>query len=114
MPKNKNAAFRYEIIDKLLRKSANDRLCKEDLVDRLNECLENHCDEKGVAFNEVSSRTVMQDIKYMQQDYGVKIKIERNYRKSAWYSYENEFVSIYNTNGLNSVQAHDIREALRR
>ena len=114
MPKNKNAAFRYEIIDKLLRKSANDRLCKEDLVDRLNEYLEIHCDEKGVAFNEVSTRTVMQDIKYMQQDYGVKIKIERNYRKSAWYSYENEFVSIYNTNGLNSVQAHDIREALRR
>ena len=114
MPKNKNAALRYEILDKLLRRSVIDRLYKEDIVDLLNEELEKHCDEKGIIFSSVSSRTVMQDIKNMRQDYRVVIEVTRRHEKSAWYSYENEFVSIYNKNGMTSDQAHDVREALRR
>ena len=114
MPKNKNAALRYEIIDKLLRKSVVDRLSKEEIVDLLNEELETHCEEKGVTFRSISSRTVMQDIRNIRLDYGVVIKLTRRRHQSALYSYENEFVSIYNKNGMNSKQAHDIREALRR
>ena len=114
MPKNKNAALRYEILDKLLSRSVIDRLCKEDIVDCLNEELGKHCNEQGVTLINVSSKTVMQDIKDMRLNYNVSIKMKRRHEKSACYFYENEFVSIYNKNGMTSDQAHDVREALRR
>ena len=114
MPKNKNAALRYEILDQLLRKSVVDRLSKEEIVDTLNEELKTHCEEKGVTFRSISSRTVMQDIRNLRLDYNVVIKLKRRRHQSAWYAYENEFVSIYNKNGMNAKQTYDVREALRR
>ena len=130
MPKSKNYLRRIFILDELLRGStaaslAPKRLSIEaedgphtlsDLTHRMNDILRQEWADPS-AFEEVSERTVKEDIKSMRENFGVEIKCRVGYqngsRMPGTYSYANRYCSIFHQ-GLADEEAADAKNMLRR
>ena len=130
MPKSKNYLRRIFILDELLRGStaaslAPKRLSIEaedgpytlsDLTHRMNDILRQEWADPSV-FEEVSERTVKEDIKSMRENFGVEIKCRVGYqngsRMPGTYSYANRYCSIFHQ-GLADEEAADAKNMLRR
>ena len=71
MPTNKNAAIRYQTLDKCFRDRFH-RYYIEDLIDKCEEALLYYNGIGGV-----SRRQIFEDIKFMESDTGWSIPLER-------------------------------------
>ncbi len=104
MPKNKNASFRYRVIDQCLRNTAR-KWSLRDLIDKISdELYEQFGHEEGV-----SKRTVQMDLNIMRSDpprgFGAPIEV-----KDGSYFYSDPEFSI-NQNPLNETDIENLKEA---
>ena len=89
MPTNKNAAIRYQALDKCFRDRRH-RYFIEDLMDKCEEALYYYNGVGGV-----SRRQIFEDIKFMESATGWSIPLERKYDgKRVYYRYEDSDFSI--------------------
>lgn len=129
MPKTKNLVKRLFILDHLLRLAAggnglpngdnsrtrNDNYTLSGLTYRVNEILER--DWSGnTPFEELSERTVKEDLSVMRREFGVQIVCDIRYhngqRLDGIYRYPNRYCSIFHS-GLNNDEAADAKAMLR-
>lgn len=85
MPKNKHAAIRYKIIDKMLTSASRPYPSKEDILDKLRNDLK----------DSISERTLQEDLSTMRFDEGLGFNAPIRYsRKYGGYYYEDSQYSI--------------------
>lgn len=111
MPINKKAYIRYLTLDKCF-KDRNHRYYMDDLIAKCEEAL-----RENDIYTGVSRRQVFEDIKFMENEYGWRIKLERKRDgKKVYYRYEDPGFSI-NTQPLTDEESQQIKTlimALRR
>ena len=91
MPTNKNAAIRYQALDKCFRDYRH-RYYIDDLIDACEEALLYY---NGSKTNGVSRRQIFEDIKFMESDTGWSIPLERKKDgKKVYYRYKYSDFSI--------------------
>lgn len=106
MPTNKNAAIRYQALDKCFRDHLH-RYYIEDLLEKCEEALYYYNGVGGV-----SRRQIFDDIKYMESDAGWRIPLERMYEgKRAFYRYSDPNFSI-NKQPLTDQEAQQLRTVI--
>jgi len=105
MPTNKNASYRYRVIDNCLKNTGR-KWTLDDLIDEISTRLE---DDFGKATG-ISKRTVQADISIMKsiRPRGFDAPIVC---KDGFYSYEDPSYSIEN-NPLNEQDIHNLEEAI--
>jgi predicted DNA-binding transcriptional regulator YafY len=105
MPKNKNASFRYRVIDQCLRNTAR-RWTLQDLIDKVSDEMYEHFGRE----EQFSKRTIQYDLNVMRSDpprgFGAPIE-----SKDGFYYYEDPNFSI-NQNPLNETDIENLREAI--
>jgi len=105
MPKNKNASFRYRVIDQCLRNKAR-RWTLQDLIDKVSDEMYEHFGRE----EQFSKRTIQYDLNVMRSDpprgFGAPIE-----SKDGYYFYGNPNFSI-NQNPLNETDIENLREAV--
>ena len=106
MSTNKNAAIRYQALDKCFRDRRN-RYYIDDLIDV--------CDEALIYYNGtggVSRRRIFEDIKFMENDAGWSIPLERKKDgKKVYYRYEDSDFSI-NQQPLTDEEAQQLQTVI--
>lgn len=110
MPTNKNAAIRYQALDRCLSNWAR-RYYIEDLVDACNEALELYNGETNKGFH-VKKRQVQEDMKFLESEEGYRMIIDAirdGHRK--YYRYQHRNDSIKNQ-PINQEEVDLIHEAL--
>lgn len=106
MPTNKNAAIRYQALDKCFRDRRH-RYYIEDLIDACNEALLYY---NGAG--EVSRRQIFEDIKFMESDTGWSIPLERKKDgKKVYYLYYDSDFSI-NQQPLTDEEAQQLQTVI--
>lgn len=85
MPKNKNAQYRYKVLDKCL-KNKNRNYALKEIVDRVN----NELDRRDL--DEVSERTIRQDIHDIEDLYEIEVKYNAT---NSTYCYADPNFAIY-------------------
>ncbi len=106
MPTNKNAAIRYQALDKCFRDRRH-RYYIDDLIDA--------CDEALLYYNGVggvSRRQIFDDIKFMESDTGWSIPLERKKDgKKVYYRYDDPDFSI-NQQPLTDEEAQQLQTVI--
>ena len=106
MSTNKNAAIRYQALDKCFRDRRH-RYYIDDLIDA--------CDEALIYYNGtggVSRRQIFEDIKFMESDAGWSIPLERKKDgKKVYYRYEDSDFSI-NQQPLTDEEAQQLQTVI--
>lgn len=106
MSTNKNAAIRYQALDKCFRDRRH-RYYIDDLIDA--------CDEALIYYNGtggVSRRQIFEDIKFMESDAGWSILLERKKDgKKVYYRYEDSDFSI-NQQPLTDEEAQQLQTVI--
>lgn len=106
MPTNKNAAIRYQALDKCFRDRRH-RYFIEDLMDKCEEALYYYNGVGGV-----SRRQIFEDIKFMESATGWSIPLERKYDgKKVYYRYEDTNFSI-NERPITDDEAQQLRTVI--
>lgn len=106
MPTNKNAAIRYQALDKCFRDRRH-RYFIEDLMDKCEEALYYYNGVGGV-----SRRQIFEDIKFMESATGWSIPLERKYDgKRVYYRYEDSNFSI-NERPITDDEAQQLRTVI--
>ena len=106
MPTNKNAAIRYQALDKCFRDRRH-RYFIEDLMDKCEEALYYYNGVGGV-----SRRQIFEDIKFMESATGWSIPLERKYDgKRVYYRYEDSDFSI-NERPITDDEAQQLRTVI--
>ena len=106
MPTNKNAAIRYQALDKCFRDRRH-RYYIDDLRDACEEALLYYNGIGGV-----SRRQIFEDIKFMESDTGWSIPLERKKDgKKVYYRYENSSFSI-NKQPLTDEEAQQLQTVI--
>lgn len=106
MPTNKNAAIRYQALDKCFRDHRH-RYYIDDLIDACEEALYYYNGIGGV-----SRRQIFEDIKFMESDTGWSIPLERRKDgKKVYYRYENSDFSI-NKQPLTDEEAQQLQTVI--
>ena len=89
MPTNKNAAIRYQTLDKCFRDGIH-RYFLEDLMEKCNEALYTYNGDTGVG-----RRQIFEDIRFMESEAGWQIPLERlREGKKVYYRYADTNFSI--------------------
>ncbi len=105
MPKNKNASFRYRVIDQCLRNTAR-RWTLQDLIDKVSDEMYEHFGRE----EQFSKRTIQYDLNVMRSDpprgFGAPIE-----NRDGYYFYDDPDFSI-NQNPLNETDIKNLREAV--
>ena len=106
MPTNKNAAIRYQTLDKCFRDRRH-RYYIDDLIDACEEALEYYNGNGGV-----SRRQIFEDIKFMESEAGWSIPLERKKDgKKVYYRYEDSDFSI-NQQPLTDEEAQQLQTVI--
>ena len=106
MPTNKNAAIRYQTLDKCFRDRRH-RYYIDDLIDACEEALEYYNGTGGV-----SRRQIFEDIKFMESETGWSIPLERKKDgKKVYYRYEDPDFSI-NQQPLTDEEAQQLQTVI--
>lgn len=106
MPTNKNAAIRYQALDKCFRDHRH-RYYIDDLIDACENALLYYNGIGGV-----SRRQIFEDIKFMESDTGWSIPLERKKDgKKVYYRYENSDFSI-NKQPLTDEEAQQLQTVI--
>lgn len=106
MPTNKNAAIRYQALDKCFRDRRH-RYYIDDLIDACEEALYYYNGIGGV-----SRRQIFEDIKFMESDTGWSIPLERKKDgKKVYYRYSNYDFSI-NKQPLTDEEAQQLQTVI--
>ena len=106
MPTNKNAAIRYQALDKCFRDRRH-RYYIDDLIDACEEALEYYNGIGGV-----SRRQIFEDIKFMESETGWSIPLERKKDgKKVYYRYEDPDFSI-NQQPLTDEEAQQLQTVI--
>ena len=106
MPTNKNAAIRYQTLDKCFRDHRH-RYYLEDLIDKCEEAL---CNYNGIGG--VSRRQVFEDIKFMESESGWSIPLERHQDgRRVYYRYSDPEFTIY-AQPLTEEEANQLRAVI--
>jgi len=106
MSTNKNAAIRYQALDKCFRDRRH-RYYIDDLIDACEEALEYYNGVGGV-----SRRQIFEDIKFMESDTGWSIPLERKKDgKKVYYRYEDSDFSI-NQQPLTDEEAQQLQTVI--
>lgn len=103
MPKNKNAFERYRVIDDCL----SNQFREYTVYDLMQKCRE----KLGI---DVSRRTVLADIKYIEEewaDYGIEILHLRNNKNQVYFRYKDITKTIRNS-WLSHAEAEQLRETI--
>ena len=103
MPKNKNASFRYRVLDSCFRNTGRN-YSMNDLIEEVSEQMNEHFGiDKGI-----SKRTIQDDISIMRSEpprgFGAPIVCE-----NGFYSYEDSSFTI-NNNPLNTTDINNLKE----
>lgn len=108
MPTNKNAAIRYQALDKCFRDRRH-RYYIDDLIDACEEALFYY---NGSKTNGVSRRQIFEDIKFMESDTGWSIPLERKKDgKKVYYRYQYSDFSI-NRQPLTDEEAQQLQTVI--
>lgn len=106
MPTNKNAAIRYQTLDKCFRDRRH-RYYLEDLIDKCEEALYYYNGVGGV-----SRRQVFEDIKFMESETGWSIPLERHQDgRRVYYRYSDPEFTI-NAQPLTDEEANQLRTVI--
>lgn len=106
MPTNKNAAIRYQALDKCFRDRRH-RYYIDDLIDACEKALHYYNGIGGV-----SRRQIFEDIKFMESDTGWSIPLERKKDgKKVYYRYEDADFSI-NQQPLTDEEAQQLQTVI--
>ena len=106
MPTNKNAAIRYQTLDKCFRDRRH-RYYLEDLIDKCEEALYYYNGVGGV-----SRRQVFEDIKFMESETGWSIPLERHQDgRKVYYRYSDPNFTI-NAQPLTEEEANQLRAVI--
>ena len=106
MPTNKNAAIRYQTLDKCFRDRRH-RYYLEDLIDKCEEALYYYNGIGGV-----SRRQVFEDIKFMESETGWSIPLERHQDgRKVYYRYSDPNFTI-NAQPLTEEEANQLRAVI--
>lgn len=106
MPTNKNAAIRYQTLDKCFRDRRH-RYYLEDLIDKCEEALYYYNGVGGV-----SRRQVFEDIKFMESETGWSIPLERHQDgRRVYYRYSDPDFTI-NAQPLTDEEANQLRAVI--
>ena len=106
MPTNKNAAIRYQTLDKCFRDRRH-RYYLEDLIDKCEEALYYYNGVGGV-----SRRQVFEDIKFMESETGWSIPLERHQDgRRVYYRYSDPDFTI-NAQPLTDEEANQLRTVI--
>ena len=106
MSTNKNAAIRYQALDKCFRDRRH-RYYIDDLIDACEEALDYYNGSGGV-----SRRQIFEDIKFMESETGWSIPLERKKDgKKVYYRYENSDFSI-NQQPLTDEEAQQLQTVI--
>lgn len=106
MPTNKNAAIRYQTLDKCFRDRRH-RYYIEDLIDKCEEAIYYY---NGVG--EVSRRQIFEDIKFMESETGWSVPLERKQDgRRVYYRYRYPDFTI-NAQPLTEDEARQLRSVI--
>lgn len=106
MPTNKNAAIRYQTLDKCFRDRRH-RYYIEDLIDKCEEAIYYY---NGVG--EVSRRQIFEDIKFMESETGWSVPLERKQDgRRVYYRYRDPDFTI-NAQPLTEDEARQLRSVI--
>ena len=106
MPTNKNAAIRYQTLDKCFRDRRH-RYYMEDLIDKCEEAI---CYYNGVGG--VSRRQIFEDIKFMESETGWSVPLERKQDgRRVYYRYRDPDFTI-NAQPLTEDEARQLRSVI--
>ena len=106
MPTNKNAAIRYQILDKCFRDRRH-RYYMEDLIDKCEEAIYYYNGIGGV-----SRRQIFEDIKFMESETGWSVPLERKQDgRRVYYRYRDPDFTI-NAQPLTEDEARQLRSVI--
>lgn len=106
MPTNKNAAIRYQTLDKCFRDSRH-RYYMEDLIDKCEEAIYYYNGVGGV-----SRRQIFEDIKFMESETGWSVPLERKQDgRRVYYRYRDPDFTI-NAQPLTEDEARQLRSVI--
>lgn len=106
MPTNKNAAIRYQILDKCFRDRRH-RYYMEDLIDKCEEAIYYYNGVGGV-----SRRQIFEDIKFMESETGWSVPLERKQDgRRVYYCYRDPDFTI-NAQPLTEDEARQLRSVI--
>lgn len=106
MPTNKNAAIRYQILDKCFRDRRH-RYYMEDLIDKCEEAIYYYNGVGGV-----SRRQIFEDIKFMESETGWSVPLERKQDgRRVYYRYRDPDFTI-NAQPLTEDEARQLRSVI--
>ena len=106
MPTNKNAAIRYQTLDKCFRDKRH-RYYMEDLIDKCEEAIYYYNGVGGV-----SRRQIFEDIKFMESETGWSVPLERKQDgRRVYYRYRDPDFTI-NAQPLTEDEARQLRSVI--
>lgn len=106
MPTNKNAAIRYQTLDKCFRDRRH-RYYMEDLIDKCEEAIYYYNGVGGV-----SRRQIFEDIKFMESEIGWSVPLERKQDgRRVYYRYSDPDFTI-NAQPLTEDEARQLRSVI--
>ena len=106
MPTNKNAAIRYQTLDKCFRDRRH-RYYMEDLIDKCEEAIYYYNGVGGV-----SRRQIFEDIKFMESETGWSVPLERKQDgRRVYYRYRDPDFTI-NAQPLTEDEARQLRSVI--
>jgi len=106
MPTNKNAAIRYQTLDKCFRDRRH-RYYMEDLIDKCEEAIYYYNGVGGV-----SRRQIFEDIKFMESETGWSVPLERKQDgRRVYYRYSDSDFTI-NAQPLTEDEARQLRSVI--
>lgn len=106
MPTNKNAAIRYQTLDKCFRDRRH-RYYMEDLIDKCEEAIYYYNGVGGV-----SRRQIFEDIKFMESETGWSVPLERKQDgRRVYYRYRDSDFTI-NAQPLTEDEARQLRSVI--
>lgn len=106
MPTNKNAAIRYQTLDKCFRDRRH-RYYIEDLIDKCEEAIYYYNGVGGV-----SRRQIFEDIKFMESETGWSVPLERKQDgRRVYYRYSDPDFTI-NAQPLTEDEARQLRSVI--
>ena len=106
MPTNKNAAIRYQTLDKCFRDRRH-RYYMEDLIDKCEEAIYYYNGVGGV-----SRRQIFEDIKFMESETGWSVPLERKQDgRRVYYRYSDPDFTI-NAQPLTEDEARQLRSVI--
>lgn len=106
MPTNKNAAIRYQTLDKCFRDRRH-RYYMEDLIDKCEEAIYYYNGAGGV-----SRRQIFEDIKFMESETGWSVPLERKQDgRRVYYRYRDPDFTI-NAQPLTEDEARQLRSVI--